>query len=109
MESEVVFQMAVDPHDVRHAGGQRHARRDRAASCDPAISAHAPGRNDVVAAAAIGEHAQLVVQIRRTVHADGHADVVVREKLDDGGREQRRVGRQAEIDGPALFRRAFVA
>ena len=61
-----------------------------------------PGLDDVVAALAVGEHAQLVVQFRRAVHADRHADAVLGKKLDDRRRQQRGVGGEAEIDEAAL-------
>ena len=104
VESELVLQVAVDSHDVRDAGGQRNARRDRARAVARDQRFHARC-DDVVAAAAVGEDAQLVVQLRRAVHADRDADIVVREELDDRGRQQRGVGGEAEIDASAaLFR-----
>ena len=42
-------------------------------------------RHDVVAAGAVVEHAELVLQLLRAVHRDRHADVVLGEKLDDLG------------------------
>ena len=47
------------------------------------------GLDDVVAAFAIGEDAQLVVHLLGPVHADGDADAVLRKELDDRRRQQR--------------------
>jgi len=60
------------------------------------------GLDDVVAAAAVGEDAELVVHFLGAIHADGDADVVLGEEPDDVGREQGGVGGEAEIDGAAL-------
>ena len=53
------------------------------------------GLDDVVAAAAVGEDAKLVLHLFRPVHAHRHADGILRQVLDDGGREQRRVAEEA--------------
>jgi hypothetical protein len=54
--------------------------------------------DNVVAASAIGEDAQFIVQLRWTVHADRDANAVFGKELDDGGRQQGGIGGQAEID-----------
>ena len=104
VEAQVVLQMAVDAEHVGDARGERDARGDgpRAVACDQRADA---GLDDVVAAAAVGEDAELVVQFLGAIHADRHADVVFGEELDDGGSEQGGVGGEAEIDGAALRRR----
>jgi len=52
--------------------------------------------------------AQLIVQLRGTVHADRDANPILRKELDDGGRQQCSVSGQAEIDGAALQRRSLI-
>ena len=54
--------------------------------------------DNVVTAAAVCKHAQLVLQIGRAIHADGHADMVLGKELDNRRRQQRRIGREAEVD-----------
>ena len=58
-------------------------------------------RDDVVAARAVVEDAELVLQFLRTVDRDRDPDALFREELDDLGPQQRRVGRQAEVHGLA--------
>ena len=66
------------------------------------------GRDDIVAAAAVGEHAQRVVQLRRAIHAHGHANAIDRKELNDRRSKQRGVGSEAEIDRPAERRSLMV-
>ena len=94
--------MTEDADHVGHARGQRDARRNGPRAMVFNQRPH-PRLDDVVAAFAVGEDAQLIVHLLRAVHADRDADVVLREKLDDGGRQQRGVGGQAEVDVAALL------
>jgi hypothetical protein len=55
-------------------------------------------RRDCVTAGAVVEDAELVLHLFGAVDRDRHADALGREELDDVGPQQRRVGRQAEID-----------
>ena len=80
VEAQVVLQVAIDAPHVGDAGGERDARGDRARAV-AASSSRTLRRDDVVAAAAVGEDPQRVVHLRRTIHADGHADAVLRQEL----------------------------
>ena len=60
-------------------------------------------RGDVVAALAVAEDAELVLDLLRAVDRDGHADALVGEEVDDVGLQQRGVGGQAEVDQLALL------
>ena len=83
VKSQVLFQMAENLDYVGHTRGQRDARRNRPRAMILDQRPHS-GLDDVVAARAVGENAQLVVHFLGPIHADGHADAVLREKLDDG-------------------------
>ncbi len=54
--------------------------------------------DDVVAAGAVVEDAELVLDFLRTVDRNRDTDAFFSEELDDLGPEQRRVGGQAEVD-----------
>src|SRR5580765_4190470 len=58
-------------------------------------------RDDVVAAGAVVEDAELVLYLARSVDRDRDADLVLGEELDDLRLEQRAVGREAEVHGLA--------
>src|SRR6202023_1905823 len=47
---------------------------------------------------AIGEDTELVLHLFGPIHADSNANGIPRQVLDDGGRKQRRVGGQAEVN-----------
>src|SRR5262249_33027797 len=53
-------------------------------------------RNDVVTAASVSEHAQLIVHVFWTIDANRYADVVLRDEVDDRWREKRSIRCQAE-------------
>ena len=62
VKSKVLFQMAEDAHDVGDAGGEGHTRGDRPRPV--ILDQRADLRlDDVVAAAAVGEDAELIVQL----------------------------------------------
>ena len=96
-EPELLGEVPVDARDVERVGRQRHARANRPAAVAPQQRLDLR-RDDVVAARAGVEDAELVLQVARTVDRDRHADVVLGEELDDLRAEQRRVGREAEVD-----------
>ncbi len=74
-------------------------------TCDQRLDSR---RDDVIASLAVREDPQFVVQVGRAIHADRHADLVLGEKLDDGGRQKGGVGGQAEVHALAVRRRLFV-
>ena len=82
VESQILLQVAENPDHIGDARGERDARRDGPGAMVLDQRAH-PRLDDVVAAAAVGEDAQLIVHLLGTVHADGDADVVLGEELDD--------------------------
>ena len=85
VKAEVLFQVAEDPDDVGDAAGERDARGDGPRTVVLNQGLHARG-DDVITAVAVGEDAELIVQFGRAIHADGHADAVLGEELDDGRR-----------------------
>ena len=107
VESQVLLQMAEDADHVGNARRERDARRDGPGAMVLDQCAHL-GLDNVVAALAVGEDAQMVVHLLGAIHADGDADVVLGEKLDDGRRQQSGVGGETEVDVPPLFGCALV-
>ena len=67
------------------------------------------GFDNVVAAAPVWKDAQLVVQFLGSVHAHRDADVVLRQEVDDRGREQGRVGGETEVDRPGFLLGLFAS
>src|SRR5438093_11504609 len=63
--------------------------------------------DDIVAAAPIGEDSELIVQVRRPIHADRNANAIFGKKLNSGGRQQCGIRGHAEVDGTALSRSAI--
>ena len=104
-EPDVVGEVTVDALHVEVRGRQRHARANRAAAVPPQQLADFR-RHQIVAAGAVVEHAELVLHVLRTVDRDRDADPVLGDELDDLRLEQRRVGREAEVDRLARFGRA---
>ena len=107
-EADLLGEVPVDPLDVERSRRQRDARADRPAAM-PLEQLLDLRRDDVVAAGAVVEHAELVLHLARTVDRDRDADLVLGEELDDLRLEQRGVGREAEVDrlaqlGAALAR-----
>ena len=108
VKAEIVFEVAIDFEDVHGVGGHGDARGDGARVMAGEELADL-GLHDVVAAAAVGEDAEVVVHFFRAVDAYGDADAVGGEKVDDLRSEERGVGGQAEIDFYVLARSLFVA
>ena len=81
---------------------QRHARADRPRAM-PGQQRLDLRRRHGVTAGAVVEDAELVLHLLRTVDRDGDADPLFSEELDHVRPQQRRVGRQAEVDLLAGF------
>eukprot|EP01026_Neomeris_dumetosa_P028927 TRINITY_DN23435_c0_g1_i2.p3 TRINITY_DN23435_c0_g1~~TRINITY_DN23435_c0_g1_i2.p3 ORF type:complete len:137 (+),score=19.13 TRINITY_DN23435_c0_g1_i2:144-554(+) len=89
--------MIVDADHVDDTAGQRDSRPDRPRAV--AFEQHARLLGDhVVGALAADRLAAEVVERLRAVHADREAEAMRVEPVDDLRRQQRRVGRQAEVD-----------
>src|SRR6267378_8590184 len=94
------------PVNLKHVHGLRghsHARRDRSSVMASEEFAHFRLDN-VVAAAAIREDAKRVIHFLGSVEADGYADFVGGQIVDDDGSKERGVGGKAEIDFYAFAR-----
>src|ERR1700730_3344257 len=89
--------MAVDLEDVQGARGHGDARGD-GPGVMPRKQLATLGLDDVVAAAAIREDAKLVVHLLGPVQADGDANPVFREIVDDLRGEKCGIGRKAKVD-----------
>ena len=76
-EPDLLGEMAIDPLDVERSGGQRDARADRPAAV-PLEQLLDLRRDDVVAAGAVVEDAELVLHLARAVDRDRDADLVRR-------------------------------
>src|ERR1051326_1782156 len=106
VESDVFGEMAEDAEDVESLRGQGNARADRTAAMLPQQLPNLRS-DDVVAANAAFEDAELVLHLLGTVDRDGHAALIVEKPLDDLGPQQRGVGGKAEVHVLAqLFRAA---
>ena len=91
---------------AERAGGHGDARGDRARVMTREKLADLR-LHDFVAAAAVGEDAELVVHFLGAVDAYGDADAIVGQEIDDLRSEQRGVGSQAEVDLHAFARGLF--
>src|SRR5712672_1290889 len=103
VETEMVFQVTVNLEHVHGLRSHSHARGDRPGVMASEEFAHFRLDN-VVAAAAIGEDAERVIHFLGSVEANGYADFVGGQIIDDDGSEERGVGGKAEIDFDALER-----
>ena len=104
-EADVVGEVAIDLLDVEVRRRERHARADRPRAVAPEELADLR-RHQIVAAGAVGEDAELVLDVLRPVDRDRDADAVLGDELDDLRLEQRRV-REAEVHRFADFGRAL--
>ncbi len=101
-ETHLVGEVTIDAGDVQRLPRQRHARADR-----PRPMARQQRldlrRHDVVAAGAVLEDAEAILQLLRPVDRNGDADAVLGQELDDIRPQQRGVRGQAEVDLLADF------
>ena len=96
-EPDLLGEVLIDALDVHLSRRQRHARANRAAAV--ALQQLLDfRRDDVVAAGAVVEDAELVLHFLGAVDRNRDADAVLGQELDDLRLEQRAVGRQAEVD-----------
>src|SRR4051812_26911190 len=95
-EADLLEEMTIDRDDVEILPGQRHARAHRL----PAVTRQQlldPRQNQIVAAQAIREDAELVLLLPRPVDRNRHANVVRDDPVDDLLAQQRGVCRQAGV------------
>ncbi len=96
-----MFQVAVNLEHVHGLGGHGHTGCYR-----PGVMASEQftnfGLDNVVAAAAIGEDAKRVIHLPGSVEADGYADFVGGQIIDDDGSEEGCVRGKTEIDFDAF-------
>src|SRR5258708_29677073 len=96
VEADVLGEMAENAMDVESLRSQCHAGADRPAAMLTEQLADLRS-DDVIAADAALEDAELVLHLLGAIDRDGHADLVLDEPLDDLRPQQRRVGRKAEV------------
>ena len=90
-------QVLIDPAHVERLPRQRDARADRPRAV-PRQQRLDLRRGNRVAAGAVVEHAELVLQLLWPVDRDRHADAFLGKELDHVRPEQRRVRGEAEVD-----------
>src|SRR5215204_850431 len=96
-EADLLGEVAVDALDVERPAGQRDARAywTRAVPLQQLLDLRL---DDVVAAGAVVEDAELVLDLFRPVDRDRDADALLGEKFDHLGLQQRAIGGDAEVD-----------
>src|SRR5882762_5515869 len=103
VEAEIVLQVAINLEHVHSLRGHGYPGGDWPGVMTSEKFAHFRLDN-VVAAAAIGEDAEGVIHFFGSIEANGYADFVGGQIIDDDGSEERGVGGKAEIDFDALER-----
>src|SRR5207247_2897088 len=105
-EPEILGEVAVNSCDIQRVGRQGDAGANGAAPMPPQQLLDL-WRNDIVAAGAAAEDAELVLQVAGAIDRDRDADAILGEKFDDLRPQQRRVRGETEIDFLAQLRRTL--